>query len=204
LRRYHVSWSNTGNSDSGAYVLFRLGVFLYKKLKNMHIALPLNKLSNYNGHTTSVCIEALDLENSLLIPLCSIKTHPFDLITDGKIKLQITRYTRYCSFDSVSFNVMDNPIMTKSDGNVVRLTNTVQVSLFDRILLRKICNNDCSFSILLIANGLAREIDLSVSTSANLATNEDEYETLQETIALENTTVPKIEIKSEPEYSEMN
>ena len=71
--------------------LFRLGVFLYKKLKNMHIALPLHKLSNYNGHTTSVCIEALDHENSLLIPLCSIKTHPFDLITDGKIKLQITR-----------------------------------------------------------------------------------------------------------------
>jgi hypothetical protein len=170
----------------------------------MHIALPLHKLSNYNGHTTSVCIEALDHENSLLILLCSIKTHPIDLVTERKIKLRMTRYTRHCSFDSVSFNVMDNPIMTKSDGNVVRLTNTVQVSLFDRILLRKICNNNCSFSILLIANGLAREIDLSVSTPDKLETIEDEYETPQETVALENPTVPKKEIKTEPEYSDMS
>ena len=100
---------------------------------------------------------------------------------------------------------MDIPIMTKSDGNVVRLTNTVQVSLFDRILLRKICNNDCTFSMLLITNGLAREIDLSISDSTNVATIiEDDYETPQETVALEQPTIPKIEIKSEPDYADMN
>jgi hypothetical protein len=139
-----------------AYVMARLGLVLYRKIKNMHISLPLQNISKYSGHTTSVCIEALDHENSLLIPLCFIKTHPIDLVSDEKIQLRITRYTKYCSFDSITFNIMDNPIMVKSSRNVVRSTNTVQVSLFDRILLRKMCNNNCTFSMLLIANDIAR------------------------------------------------
>jgi hypothetical protein len=60
-----------------------------------------------------------------------------------------------------------------------------------------------SYSILLIANGVAREIDLSVSQTTTLAIEGDEYETPQETRTVEDNTMPKLEIISEPDYSEM-
>ena len=93
--------------------------------------------------------------------------------------------------------------MTKSSGKVVRLTSTVRVSLFDRILLRKIYGNNGSFSILVIANGVAREIDLSVSKPATPEAESDDYETPQEVRVNDRSTMPPIEIASAPDYSEM-
>ena len=134
---------------------------LYQRFKDHRSALP--QVSKYNRHTTTIYVEALDHESSILIPLCSLKTHPIDLVTDERMNLRITQYTRYCSYDIVTFNIRDNPIKSKSSGKIIRLTSTVRVSLFDRILLRKIYDNNGSFTILVIANGVAREIDLSVN-----------------------------------------
>jgi hypothetical protein len=79
----------------------------------------------------------------------------------------------------------------------------VRVSLFDRILLRKIYYNNGSFSILVIANGVAREIDLSVSKPATPEIESDYYETPQEIIINGQSTVPPRETASAPDYSEM-
>ena len=51
-----------------------------------------------------------------------------------------------------------------------------------------------SYSILLIANGVAGEIDLSISKSATLAIKGDGYETPQEAITVKQSTRPTIEI----------
>ena len=51
--------------------------------------------------------------------------------------------------------------MTKSTNNVLRLPNTVHVSLFDRMLLRKISSHMCTYYLLLITNWIAHDIDLS-------------------------------------------
>jgi len=39
-----------------AYVMAHLGLVLYRKIKSIHISLPLQSISKYSGHTTSVCI----------------------------------------------------------------------------------------------------------------------------------------------------
>jgi hypothetical protein len=140
------------------------------------MTLQLQNISNYRGHTTSICIEAMDYESSLVIPLCSIKSHPIDLTTDTKINLRVTNYSRHCLFDSITFNINNTAIMTKSTNNILRLTNTVHMSLFDRVLLRKISNHNCSYSLLLIANGIARGIHLSNTPAhSDIAIEAPEY-----------------------------
>ena len=74
--------------------------------------------------------------------------------------------------------------------------------MFDRILLRKIYNNNGSFTILVIANGVAREIDLSNSKPTIPEVESDYYETPQELRVDGSNTVPR-EIASAPGYAEM-
>ena len=93
-----------------AYIVIRIVMSLYQRFKDNQSALPLQQVSKYNRHTTTIYVEALDHESSILIPLCSLKTHPIDLVTDERINLRLTQYTRYCSYDIVTFNIRDNPI----------------------------------------------------------------------------------------------
>jgi hypothetical protein len=118
-----------------AYLAYQIAHAIYLKIKHFHIRIPLQNVSDYRGHTTSICIEAIDHESIFLIPLCSIKSHPIDLITENRINLKVTNYSRHCLFDSITFNINETPIMTKSTNYILRLTDTAQVSLFDRILL---------------------------------------------------------------------
>ena len=129
-------------------------------------------------HATIIYVEALDDASSILIPICSLKSHPIDLVTDERKQLCITHYTRYCIYDIVSFNIRDCPIKSKSSGKTIRITNNVRVSLFDRILLRKIYDNNGSFTLLVIANGVARELEVYIPIAPEIES--DDYETPQE------------------------
>jgi hypothetical protein len=185
-----------------AYVLIRMVKNLYQRFMQNRTALPLQQVSKYNRHTTTIYVEALDHESSILIPLCSLKTHPVDLVTDERVQLRITQYTRYCNYDIVTFNIRDSPIKSKSSGKIIKLTSTVRVSLFDRILLRKIYDNNGSFTILVIANGVARELDLSTRKPIVPEVESDYYETPQE-IRAENSPIIPREIPSTVIYAEM-
>jgi hypothetical protein len=185
-----------------AYVLVRIVKNLYQRFQQNRTALPLQQASKYNRHTTTIYVEALDHESSILLPICSLKTHPVDLMTDERAQLCITQYTRYCNYDIVTFNIRDNPIKSKSSGKIIKLTSTVRVSLFDRILLRKIYDNKGSFTILVIANGVARELDLSNRKQIVPELESDYYETPQEIRAGTSPNVP-IERSSAVTYAEM-
>jgi hypothetical protein len=54
------------------------------------------------------------------------------------------------------------------------------VSLFDRILLRKIYDNNGTFTLLVIANGVARELEVSTNIPIAPEIESDDYETPQE------------------------
>jgi hypothetical protein len=159
-----------------AYLAYQTACIIYLKIKHFHIRIPLQNISDYRGHTTSICIEAMDHKSILLIPLCSIKSHPIDLMTENRFNLRVTNYSKHCLFDSITFNINETPLITKSTNNILRLTDTAHVSMFDRILLRKISSHMCSYSLLRITNGIAREIDLSDTPSQlEIADESHEY-----------------------------
>ena len=149
----------------------------------MHMTVPLRSVSDYCGHTTGICIKVINYECSLLIPLCSIKSHPIDLMTDRRMNLRVTKYSRQCLFESITFNINYNPLITKSNNMILQLPNIFHVSLFDRILLRKISSGLCIYSLLLIVNGIGhnidqadtpREVDLAIA-SPDLAIEANDY-----------------------------
>jgi hypothetical protein len=125
----------------------------------MYMTVPLRCVSDYSGHTTSICIEVINYHHSLIIPLSSIKAHPIDLGSDGRIDLRVVNYSRQCFFDSITFNINRSPLVAKSTNIAIRLPDTVHISFFDRILFRKISSEMCIYSLLLIANGIAHNID---------------------------------------------
>jgi hypothetical protein len=75
-----------------AYLVWRIIKLIYTRFKNMYMTVRLRRVSEYSGHTTGICIEAINYHCSLLIPLCSIKSHPIDLVTDGRVDLRVINY----------------------------------------------------------------------------------------------------------------
>ena len=53
--------------------------------------------------------------------------------------------------------------------------------MFDRILLRKIYDNNGSFTLLVISNGVARELEVSTNIPLVPEIESDDYETPQAT-----------------------
>jgi hypothetical protein len=90
-----------------AYFAWRVIKLIYTRFKNMYMTVPFRRVSDYHGHKTGICIEVIHYQYSLLIPLCSIKSHPIDLVTDRRINLRVVNYSRQCFFDSITFNIND-------------------------------------------------------------------------------------------------